>query len=134
MIAAIEKRTEKYNATTKANNIEIPTFLDLDRFWEESYRVVKPDGCIALFAQTPFDKVLGCSNLKDLRYEWIWEKSQVTGHLNSKRMPMKAHENILIFYRKLPTYNPQMTHNHDRKVSSADSKRNCTNSCKSHLP
>ena len=44
-----------------------------------------------------------------LRYEWIWEKTQATGHLNAKKMPMKAHENILIFYKKLPTYNPQKT-------------------------
>mgnify|MGYP000329848039 CR=1 FL=1 len=48
----------------------------------------------ALFAQSPFDKVLGASNLKLLKYEWIWEKTKATGHLNSKKMPMKAHENI----------------------------------------
>ena len=42
-----------------------------------------------------------------LKYEWIWEKSQGTGHLNAKKMPMKSHENILVFYRQLPTYNPQ---------------------------
>ena len=65
-----------------------------------------------MFAQTPFDKVLGCSNLEELKYEWIWEKTTATGHLNAKKMPMKAHENILVFYDKLPTYNPQKTTGH----------------------
>ena len=65
-----------------------------------------------LTAQPPFDKVLACSNLKEFRYEWIWEKNKATGHLNAKRMPMKAHENILVFYRKLPVYHPQKTTGH----------------------
>ena len=60
-------------------------------------------------AQTPFDKVLGCSNLKLLRYEWIWDKKVGTGFLNAKKMPLKSHENILVFYKKTPIYNPQMT-------------------------
>lgn len=89
-------------------NCRWDTPIDLDRFWREAKRVVRPGGCKALFAQTPFDKILGCSNLKELRYEWIWEKTQATGHLNAKKMPMKAHENILIFYDRKPTYHPQM--------------------------
>lgn len=72
-------------------------------------RIIKDNGAIVLFAQTPFDKVLGNSNLKMLKYEWIWEKHMATGHLNAKKMPMKAHENILVFYKKLPIYNPQFT-------------------------
>ena len=50
----------------------------------------------------------GASNLKMLKYEWIWQKDNATGFLNAKKMPMKIHENILIFYKKLPIYNPQM--------------------------
>jgi len=80
--------------------------------WEHYERIIKPNGAILLFAQTPFDKVLGSSKIDLLRYEWIWEKTQATGHLNSKKMPMKAHENILVFYKKLPTYNPQKTQGH----------------------
>ena len=76
--------------------------------WKILDKLVKPNGVIILFAQTPFDKVLGASNLKMLRYEWIWDKKLGTGHLNAKKMPMKQHENILVFYKKLPTYNPQM--------------------------
>lgn len=84
------------------------TVIPLEPLWEQYKRVIKDNGCIALFAQTPFDKVLGASNLKMLRYEWIWLKEQGTGHLNAKKMPLKAHENILIFYKKRPIYNPQM--------------------------
>jgi site-specific DNA-methyltransferase (adenine-specific) len=84
--------------------------INLEDLWKHYKRIVKPNGCIALFAQTPFDKVLGASNIKMLKYEWIWEKTESTGFLNAKKMPLKAHENILIFYRKPPTYNPQFTY------------------------
>ena len=80
-------------------------------------RVIKPNGAIVLFAQTPFDKVLGASNIEMLKYEWIWEKGNATGHLNAKRAPMKAHENVLVFCEHQPTYNPQKTVGHTRKVS-----------------
>ena len=86
--------------------------IPLDELWQEYDRVIKDNGVIVLFAQTPFDKVLGVSNLKFLKYEWVWEKTQATGHLNAKKMPMKAHENILVFYKKVPTYNPQKTTGH----------------------
>lgn len=83
--------------------------IDLESLWGGYRRIIKDNGAIALFAQTPFDKILGSSNLKMLRYEWIWEKHNATGHLNAKKMPMKAHENILVFYKNLPVYNPQFT-------------------------
>jgi DNA modification methylase len=98
--------------------------LDLDKLWLEYNRIIKDNGVILLFGQPPFDKILGCSNLKMLRYEWIWEKTSATGHQNAKKMPMKAHENILVFYKKLPTYNPQKTTGHKRKVSKAEHKIN----------
>ncbi|WP_431607397.1 DNA-methyltransferase [Peribacillus frigoritolerans] len=84
------------------------SIIPLEMLWEEYTRIIKDNGAIILTAQTPFDKVLGSSNLKLLRYEWIWEKENGTGFLNAKKMPLKNHENILVFYRKLPTYNPQM--------------------------
>jgi site-specific DNA-methyltransferase (adenine-specific) len=83
------------------------SIIDLDKLWEQYERIIKEDGAIVLTAQTPFDKVLGSSNLKLLKYEWIWEKNKATGHLNAKKMPLKAHENILVYYKKLPTYHPQ---------------------------
>lgn len=81
--------------------------------WTHYKRIIKDNGVILLFAQTPFDKILGYSNLNMLRYEWIWEKTAATGYLNANKMPMKAHENILVFYKKLPTYHPQMTEGHE---------------------
>ena len=86
--------------------------IDLEIMWEQLKRICSDNTPKIMFAQTPFDKVLGCSNLKELKYEWIWEKTTATGHLNAKKMPMKAHENILVFYDKLPTYNPQKTSGH----------------------
>ena len=91
--------------------------IDLDKLWVQLSRIAKDNCAIVLFAQTPFDKVLGASKLDMLKYEWIWEKTAATGHLNAKKMPMKAHENILVFYNKLPTYNPQKTGGHIRKVT-----------------
>lgn len=95
---------------TTQNSWDSP--LDLNMLWEQYLRIIKPNGCIALFAQSPFDKVLACSNMKMYRYEWIIEKTKATGHLNAHKMPMKAHETVLIFYKKLPTYNPQFTEGH----------------------
>lgn len=98
--------------------------IDLEALWAEYERIVKDNGCIALWAQSPFDKILAMSNFKLYRYEWVIKKTSPTGFLNAKRMPMKAHENVLIFYKKLPTYNPQKTTGHPRKVSTAEHKRN----------
>jgi site-specific DNA-methyltransferase (adenine-specific) len=102
--------------TTK-NKWDTP--IDLIFFWKECERVIKDRGVIVLIAKTPFDKVLGTSNLKLLKYELIWEKSMATGHLNSKFAPLKKHENILIFSKSAGSfvrnkdnamvYNPQMT-------------------------
>lgn len=91
------------------------SILSLDKLWQEYKRISR--GAIVLTAQTPFDKVLGASNLSMLRYEWVWEKTHPTGHLNAKRAPMKAHENVLVFYSRQPTYNPIKTHGHVRKVA-----------------
>lgn len=81
--------------------------IPFEPLWEQYKRIIKDNGAIVLTAQSPFDKVLGASNLPMLRYEWIWEKEQGSGFANSKKMPLKLHENVLVFYNKLPTYNPQ---------------------------
>ena len=91
---------------TTRNKWDTP--IDLESLWKEYERIIKDNGAIVLFAQTPFDKVLGASNIKLLKYEWIWEKEMGTGFLNAKKMPLKNHENILVFYKKPPIYNPQM--------------------------
>ena len=86
--------------------------IDLDKLWAQYKRIIKDNGCIALWCQVPFNIILGYSNLEMLKYEYIIEKTKATGHLNAKKMPMKSHENIMIFYKKPPTYNPQMTEGH----------------------
>lgn len=92
--------------------------LDLPMMWRELYRVCKPNAAIVLFSAQPFTSVLVSSNLRDWRSEWIWEKGNATGFLNAKKQPLRAHENIQVFYRRQPTYNPQLTHGHQRRTSS----------------
>lgn len=82
------------------------SLIPLCDLWAHYQRVCR--GAIVLTAQTPFDKVLGSSNLGMLRYEWIWRKEMGSGHLNAKKAPLKDHENVLVFYNRLLTYNPQM--------------------------
>ncbi len=101
------------------------SILPLELLWIEYRRICR--GAILLTAQTPFDKVLGVSNLRMLRYEWIWEKTEATGHLNANRCPMKAHENVLVFYDELPTYNPQKTTGHTRKTATQVNAKQSTN-------
>ena len=88
------------------------SMIAFDKLWENYDRIVKENGAIVLTSQQPFTSQLIMSNIKNFRYEWIWEKNKATGHLNAKRMPMKSHENICIFYKKLPMYNPQKTMDH----------------------
>ena len=82
--------------------------LPLDKLWEQYNRVCKRDAAMVFTAAQPFTTVLASSNISNLRYEWIWEKPQGTNPMNAKVMPLKSHENILVFYRIKPTYNPQM--------------------------
>jgi site-specific DNA-methyltransferase (adenine-specific) len=90
-------------------NIEWDKPLPLTPLWEQYERIIKASGVIALFSAQPFTTDLINSNRKLFRYEVIWEKTQPTGFLNAKKMPLRKHENILIFYKKLPTFNPQFT-------------------------
>jgi site-specific DNA-methyltransferase (adenine-specific) len=97
--------------------------IELDKLWEQYNRVVKDNGAIVLTAANPFDKILAISNISNFRYDWIWEKNKATGHLNSKKVPLKAHEYVLIFYKKMPTYNPQFTYGH-KPMNSVNPKQN----------
>ena len=83
------------------------SIIPLEPMWEQLRRIIKPNGAIVMTASQPFTTALASSNLKNFRYEWIWQKSNTTGFQLAKKMPMKKHENILVFYKKLPTYNPQ---------------------------
>ncbi len=98
---------------TTRNGWDTKEFRDtLEKTWEHWLRIVKTNGAIVVMSASPFDKILAMSQLSLFRYEWIWNKNKATGHLNSKKIPMKAHENILVFYQQLPTYNPQKTYGH----------------------
>ena len=99
--------------------------IDIPKMWKELKGVSLPRTPVLLFCQQPFTSVLGSSNLKRLRYSWVWEKTQPTGFLNARRMPMKAHEDILVFYDRLPKYNPMKTGGHKRKVVMAVHQLKC---------
>ena len=99
------------------------SIIPLEPMWEQLKRVTKNNGAIVMTASQPFTSALIMSNVKMFRYCWVWEKTTASGHLNAKKMPMRAHEDIVVFYRKLPTYNPEMTHGHKRKTATADRSR-----------
>ena len=101
--------------------------IPFDKLWEQYNRIIKDNGAIVLFANGMFTAKLMMSNSNMWRYNLIWKKTQPTGFLNAKRMPLRNHEDIVIFYKKLPIYNPQKTTGHTRKVSKAKHKVNCVN-------
>lgn len=81
--------------------------IPMREMWDCLRRIVKPDGAVLLFSQLPFGADLIASNRRYFRYEWIWHKALACGFLNANRMPLRAHENILVFYRRRAMYNPQ---------------------------
>jgi site-specific DNA-methyltransferase (adenine-specific) len=83
------------------------SIIPLGPMWEQLKRIIKPSGAVVMTASQPFTSILGASNIKNLKYSWVWRKSRATGHLNAKKQPMKNIEDILVFYSKPPTYNPQ---------------------------
>jgi len=86
--------------------------IDMCLLWQEYSRIIKECGAIVLFGQGMFTADLMKSNPKMWRYNLIWEKTHPTGFLNANRMPLRLHEDILIFYKKQPTYNPQKSNGH----------------------
>lgn len=82
--------------------------IDLNDLWKQYKRIVKPDGAIVLTSQGIFTCKLILSNEKMFKYKWVWEKSKPTNFLNSKKQPLRKHEDVCVFYKKQPTYNPQM--------------------------
>lgn len=95
-----------YGVTQNEWDQIIPFF----QLWSEYRRITKPNAAIVLTATQPFAAELIISNPKEFRYDLIWKKNKSTGFLNAKRMPLRQHESILIFYRRLPIYHPQKSH------------------------
>lgn len=90
------------------------SIIPLDEMWAQIKRIVKPSGAIVMTASQPFTTALIQSNIKAFKYEWIWQKSRATGFLQAKYMPMKSHENVLVFVESgVPTYNGQKTSGHE---------------------
>lgn len=89
-------------------NCKWDVIIPFDKLWEQYLRISKKNTPILLFSSQPFTTDLINSNRKMFKYEIIWEKTIKSGFFNANKCPLKKHENILIFYRKLPTYNPQM--------------------------
>ena len=98
-----------YEVLHKDNpNAQWDRMIPLDKMWEQFNRVIKDNGAILLFCQGMFTAELMMSNRKMWRYNLIWYKGRATGFLNANRMPLRCHEDIAVFYKSLPVYNPQM--------------------------
>lgn len=98
------------------------TIIPFDKLWEEYKRISKETAAIVLFGSQPFTSKLGASNLPMLKYSWVWEKSRPTDFLQAKYKPLKGFEDILIFYKKRPVYNPQDTVAINRTVKNTGTK------------
>lgn len=86
--------------------------IDLHDFWQECWRLVPKTGPVICNAAMPFSATLVMSQPSAFRYDWVWEKTMATGHLNAKRCPLRAHESILVFCRQGAPYYPQKTTGH----------------------
>jgi len=83
--------------------------IPFEPLWEQYKRIIKDNGAIVLTASQPFTSKLVMSNIDMFKYEWVWDKGAPSGHLLAKRMPLRRHENIAVFYKKQPIYNRQFT-------------------------
>ena len=94
-----------YGSTNCAWDVIIP----FDKLWSEYERIIKDNGAIVLTATQPFASALIISNIKLFRYEWIWNKKRPSNPLMANKQPLRNHEQVLVFYKKQPTYNTQPT-------------------------
>lgn len=99
--------------------------IPFDEMWSSLKKLSNDSTPIVLFGAEPFSSGLRMSNIKYYKYDWIIEKTAATGHLNAKKMPMRASELVSVFYKKQCVYNPQKTFGHQRKISTAIHKANC---------
>lgn len=125
-----------YEVLNKGNkHAQWDKLIPFDKLWEQYNRIIKDSGAIVLFAQGMFTAQLMMSNAKMWRYNLIWDKVQKNGFLNANKMPLRQHEDICIFYKNLPTYNPQMTkcEPHKRNHSKGSMSKPHKNSCYGHF-
>jgi len=98
------------------------SIIPLDQLWNKLNQITYDNSPIIFFGAQPFTSKLIMSNVKNFKYTLVYEKTSPTGFLNAKKMPLRSHEDIIVFYKKLPTYNPQKTTGHLRKQTKANSK------------
>ena len=100
------------------------TVIPFEPLWNEYNRIIKDNGVVALFGSEPFSSRLRISNLQNYKYDIVWEKSKATGFLNAKKRPLVAHENISLFYKKQPIYNPQFSYgkSYDKGIRKAQTE------------
>ena len=100
--------------------------LPLPDLFSQYLRIVKENGALLFFAAQPFTSALVMAQPKLFKYDWVWKKPKGTGHLNAKIQPMRDKEDVLVFYRKQPTYNPQFTSGDPYKNKAGKDHSACT--------
>lgn len=100
------------------------SIIPFDKLWEQYNRIIKDHGAIVLFGSEPFSTELKHSNMKMYRYDWIWQKNRATLFLMAHKRPLIKHELVSVFYKHLPTYNPQMGKGKPYKQNGSDKVRN----------
>ena len=100
------------------------SIIPLEPMWEQLKRIIKKKGAIVMTASQPFTTTLIASNMKMFKYCWVWDKDRSCGSLLAKKRPLKYHEDVVVFYDKLPTYNPQMTKGKMQKKASGGKSDN----------
>ena len=106
--------------------------IDFDLMWEQLNRIIKPNGAIVLFGSEPFSSALRMSNIKNYKYDWIWEKNVPTGTMLAKRQPMRKYELISVFYENQCTYNRQMIKRTEAEFKSTYRKNDSTKGVSEH--
>jgi len=110
--------------------------IPFEPMWEQLNRITKPNGAIVLFGSEPFSSALRMSNIKNYKYDWIWEKNIPVNFVLANKRPMKYHENISVFYKKQPIYNKQMIERSEsgkKRAGYKQSKRSKTSLTSFHL-
>ena len=96
--------------------------IDFELMWEQLNRIIKPNGAVVLFGSEPFSSALRMSNIKNYKYDWVWNKNTCTGSLLAKKRPMKSHEIISVFYKKQCNYNRQMIERTEKELKRLSKK------------
>jgi len=103
------------------------SIIPFEPLWEQYERIIKDNGAIVLTGQEPFSSHLRMSNIKDYRYDWKWDKVVGSNFVNARRMPLKVYEDVMVFYKRQPTYNPQMVLREKRNFRVSGKNGNISN-------